>query len=169
MCSPRLWRIVCQWETVDALEGHESPARVLGPWAAAASTDAGRDLVLAIDTRTYLTVVFPLGHASEFHASWSRSLRALLRDLRVPHERVEIEGNAVKHLPLVRLSEPRLIEALKVIGFVCAIELSYQDDLRIVQRQLNEFPHDLPPDHVPAQAAQRLFGAQSRDPLGNVR
>jgi len=168
MCSQRLWRIVWHWETADSLEDHESPARVLGPWAAGVSRDEGRDLVLAIDTRTYLTVLFPLGAASEFHASWSGALRALLRDLRVPDDRIEIEGDAVKHLPLTRLSEPRFKEALKVIGFVCGIELSYQDDLRIVQRQLNEFPHDLPPDYVPAHAVRRLFGVQSRDPLGNV-
>jgi hypothetical protein len=118
--------------------------------------------VLAIDVRTYLTIAFPLGDASWFHDAFAGALDAALQDLAIPLDRIATEVAAVRRLSLGRLVDASLRDALNTVDFLCGNELAYHTDLRVVQRNLNEFPHPLAPDYVPKAAIRRLFGVPGR-------
>jgi hypothetical protein len=156
MCAHRLWRVVRGWKP------HSESRRVvagsrLGPWAATVSRGDEPISVLAIDVGTYLTVAFRFGDDVGFHETFGGALGAALEDLDVSLDQRTIEVAAVQGLPFARLVDATLRDALSTVEFVCGIELSYHEDLRVVQRRLNEFPHQLSPDSVPEVAIRRLF------------
>ena len=108
--------------------------------------------------QTYLTLVFPYGEGEVFEDGFVAGLVSALRDLGIADQLVADElVAAAGPLCLSRLTDPKLREALKTAQYMCGIEREYHDDLRAVQRNLNDLPHDLPPDHVPAIAVRRLF------------
>jgi hypothetical protein len=130
---------------------------MLGPWAATLSAEDDASLVLAIDVGTYLTLAFRPGDGSEFHESFVAALNNALGDLGVSEKRIAVEREAVLGLPIEKLTDAVLREALTTVDFVCGTELEYHRDLRIVQRNLSLFPHSLPPHYVPATAVACLF------------
>ncbi|MGH9408043.1 MAG: DUF6933 domain-containing protein [Vicinamibacterales bacterium] len=163
LCAQRLWRLVRGWDARSL--GCESAVdeASLGPWAATVFRENERDLVLVIDVRTYLTVAFRLGGSlSEFRDAFAVALGVALDDLGVPRSRIGLEVKAVGRLPLGRLQDATVREALDTVDFMCGIELSNHSDLRTVQRNLNRFPHPHPPDYVPEAAVRRLFGVSER-------
>ena len=114
-------------------------------------------LVLALEVQTYLTVVFSYGNSEVFQKRFSRALTAALEDLGVDRTLLAEEMSSTGPVCLSRLKDPQLREALKAAQYTCGVERLYHDDLRTVQRNLNDFPHNLPPDYVPAVAVRRLF------------
>lgn len=168
MCSQRMWRLVRQWERVPAAEANNGA--ILGPWAATVSAEDGRDLVLAIEASTHLTIVFPFGTAAEFHSACMHALEAILQDIGVPARRIPVELAAVRSAPLTRLQNAELRPALRTIEFTCGIELAYHSDLRRIQTNLSQFPHAPAPHHVAVHDARRAFGLPNLDPLlGRLR
>jgi hypothetical protein len=161
MCAQGMWRLVKAWRQPTEQALHRSPAR-LSNWAATRFTDEGETLVLALEVQTYLTVVFPYGDGELFQERFSRALTASLEDLGVDRTLLAEEVSSMGPVCLSRLKDPQLREALEAAQFPCGVERLYHDDLRKVQRNLNDFPHNLPPDYVPAVAVRRLFG---RPPL----
>lgn len=157
MCSQRLWRMVRDWTSGRVLPHPGAGGQLLGPWAATVSRDDTRIPVLAIEVRTYLTIAFPLGDASAFHDALAGALEAALQDLEIPLDRIATEVAAARRLSFGRLSDASLRNALNTVDYVCGNELMYHTDLRVVQRNLNEFPHPLPPDYTPQAAVRRLF------------
>jgi len=129
----------------------------LGSWAATACRFGRRDLVIALEQRTYLTLVFPLAPRTRFRAHFADALAALLADLGMPEDVVHAERSAIDVEPLSRLADRTLLGSLHDVEFVCGIELSYHDDLRRVQRNLNEFPHPGRDVCVPLEAVARMF------------
>jgi hypothetical protein len=170
MCAQKLWRLVKPWtaplserseSNVPALsERSESNGR-LTDWAATIFTENGDSLVIAMEVQTYLTLVFPYGEGEVFEDGFVAGLVSALHDLGVADHFVADElVAAAGPLCLSRLTDPKLRVALKTAQFTCGIERAYHDDRRVVQRNLNDLPHDLPPDHVPAIAVRRLFSGQ---------
>lgn len=160
MCTQRLWQRL----------GHvgRPPSQVseplihgvlLGSWAAKVCRIDRRDLVIALNERTYLTVVFPLAPRREFRANFASAVADVLKDLRVPEEIVRSESAAVEFEPLTRLTNRSMTGTLNDLEFHCGIELSYHDDLRKVQLNLNEIPHANRDPSVPIDAIGRLFEA----------
>lgn len=159
--------IMCTQKLLNALGKHgrppgkpvepQLPGVRLGSWAATVCRFGRRDLVIAIDQRTYLTLVFPLAPPTGFHAHFADALAALLGDLGMPEDVVHAERSAIDAEPLSRLTDRRLAGSLDDVEFVCGIELSYHDDLRRVQRNLNEFPHPGRDPCVPLDAVARMF------------
>jgi len=160
MCTQRLWQRL----------GHAGrpPTQVseplihgatLGSWAARVSRFGRRDLVIALNERTYLTIVFPLAPRRSFHTSFAGAVASVLGDLRLPEETVGSESAAVEFIPLARLTNRSLTGTLNDLEFHCGIELCYHDDLRRVQLNLNEIPHVNRDPCVPADAVRRLFEA----------
>lgn len=158
MCTQRLWRRL----------GHEGRPPIpvseptihgasLGSWAARVSRFGRRDLVIALNERTYLTVVFPLAPCQRFRSTFAGAVADLLRDLRLPEEFVRSESAAVEFEPLARLTNRSMAGTLNDLEFFCGIELSYHDDLRTVQLNLNEIPHANRDPCVPIDAVRRLF------------
>lgn len=160
MCTQRLWQRL----------GHagRAPSEVaeplihgasLGSWAAKVFRIDRRDLVLALNERTYLTVVFPLAPRREFRSNFARAVADVLWDLRLPEEIVRSESAAVEFEPLARLTNRSMAGTLNDLEFHCGIELSYHDDLRTVQLNLNEIPHVNRDPCVAIEAVRSLFVA----------
>jgi hypothetical protein len=103
--------------------------------------------------------VFPLAPRRTFHSSFAGAVADVLRCLRLPEEFVRSESAAVEFLPLARLTNRSMTGTLNDLEFHCGIELSYHDDLRRVQLNLNEIPHVNRDPCVPVEAVRRLLEA----------
>lgn len=129
----------------------------LGSWGATAFADQGREIVLAVEQRTQLAIVFSWGPAAEFKARFVAALTSMLEELDVPPAAVQAEATAVEFAPLTLLGRQPLRESMTTLKYICEIELMYHEDLGIVQSNLNEFPHARPP-YVSKLAVAELFG-----------
>ena len=166
MCSQKLWRALGQ--------SGQPPIQVaeplihgvaLGSWAAKVFRVRRRDLVVVLDQRTYLTLVFPLAPRVNFRANFAGALAAALCDLGVPEEAVQIESAAIDFEPLARLTNRSMTGSLNDIEFHCGIELEYHDDLRRVQLNLNEIPHVNREPCVPIDAVSQVFSTPRARPF----
>jgi hypothetical protein len=70
---------------------------------------------------------------------------------------VRDESAAVEFEPLTRLTNRGMIGTLNDLEFHCGIELEYHEDLRRVQRNLNDMPHVNREPCVPVDAVTQLF------------
>jgi hypothetical protein len=109
------------------------PGVSLGSWAAKVFNDQGRDLVLALDTRTYLTLLFPLGPAAQFRSDFANALANALEDAGVPPAIKRMECVAIEFEPLACLRNPELTGTL------------------------NDVPHPNRDPCVPIEAIKHLF------------
>ena len=158
MCTQTLWRRLgkqgrASLRVVDA----PIPGVTLGSWAARIFKDRGRDLVLAMEQRTYLTLLFPLLPVDEFRSHFAQALSHGLLDLGVPATVARIECAAIEFQPLTRLEDHVLRERLEGVDYMCGIEFAYHSDLRIIQRNLNEMPHPNIDPCTPVEAVRSLF------------
>jgi len=128
---------------------------VLGTWIATALARDGRDLLLAVETETCLTIVCELGSETTFAGQWKQALEGAFADLAVPLVLLAPDAYSPRLRPFERGD---LDTRLATAAFVCDTELHFHTDLRVVQAQLNAFPYDQPPHYVPAIAVRRLFG-----------
>jgi hypothetical protein len=131
----------------------------LGSWAAKVFRRDRRDLVIALNERTYLTLLFPLAPRQQFRSHFANALANVLEDLGVSEAIVRSESAAVDFEPLARLTNRSMTGTLNDLEFHCGIELEYHDGLRTVQRNLNEIPHVNRDPCVPIDAVRRLFEA----------
>jgi hypothetical protein len=171
-------RILCTQKLLNALDIPRQPARTagqrrmcgtrLGNWAATRRRFVGRDLVMALEQRTYLTLVFPLWPRAGFRARFADALAAALEDLGVPEDLATPERRPIEAAPLALLADRTLLRSLDDVEFICGIELMYHDDLRRVQRNLNDFPHPRRDPCVPVEAVARLFPAAGLRPSRSV-
>ena len=95
-----------------------------------------------------------LGSETTFNGRWKQALEAAFEDMKVPL--ACLPADVVPRLQ--RIKDDAWDRTLDAVEFVCDTELHFQSDLRIVQRELNEFPHDHPPHYAPVVAVRRLFG-----------
>ena len=160
MCTQRLWRALGQ-PARPPLQVDEPliTGVALGSWAAKVFRHDRRDLVIALNERTYLTLVFPLAPRRQFRTSFSGALSAVLEDLHLPESIARAESSAVEFAPLARLTNRSMTGTLNDLEFHCGIELEYHDDLRRVQLNLNEMPHANREPCVPMTAVAQLFQA----------
>jgi hypothetical protein len=158
MCSGKLWRQLGHSGRPRADIPDERMSGVfLGPWAAKVFTDQGRELILGLDTRTYLTLLFPLPPAVQFQLRFAESLASALSDAGVPRIYARAECAAVEFEPLVPLRNRQLTSVLNDIEYFCGIEFAYHDDLRTVQRNLNVIPYPHLDPCEPIAVIKRLF------------
>jgi hypothetical protein len=158
MCSGKLWRqLGYAGRSRAEVPECRIPGVSLGSWAAKVFNERGRDLVLAVDTRTCLTLLFPLGPAAQFLADFAHALANALEDAGVPPAIKRTECAAVEFEPLVCLRNRELTSTLNDVEFFCGIEFAYHDDLRTVQRNLNHIPHPNRDPCVPMEAIKDLF------------
>lgn len=165
MCAQRLWHALGQpGKPPRAVEEPHLHGAILGTWAAGLTHYQRRGLVIAVNERTCLTLVFPLAPRSRFRTSFATALAWALEDLGVSPSRAEQEASVIDFLPLSRLTLPTLAGTLNDLEFHCAIELSYTTDFRRVQRNLNELPHAKRDPCVPADAIGQLFSRAPEHP-----
>src|SRR5688500_12189835 len=128
MCAQRLWRAL----------GHAGrpPLQVaeplihgvaLGSWATKVFRCDRHDLVLALNERTYLTLVFPLAPRNKFRAHFASALAAVLEDLQLPEDIVRMESSAIEFEPLARLTNRSMTGTLNDLQYHCEIELMYHE------------------------------------------
>lgn len=159
MCTQTLWRRLGNRsrppEKVDEPLLHGA---ALGSWAAKVFKDAGRDLVIALNERTCLTLVFALPEPSEFRSRFAASLIAILKDLHLPTRVISGEANAIQFEPLASLPNGELKNALDNAQYLCELDLFDLTDLHAIQLHLSEYPHNGTPDPgSPIEAVQELF------------
>lgn len=159
MCTQTLWRRLGNKgrppERVDEPLLH---GVALGSWAAKIFTDDGRDIVIALNERTRLTVAFALPQPTEFRSRFASALTAILRDLSVPARIAAGEAHAIEFEPLARLPNGEFRNALDNAQYLCELDLFDLTDLRSIQLHLSEYPHNGTPDPgCPIEAVQELF------------
>ena len=132
----------------------------LGGWAATYHRFDRRDLVITLDQRTYLTLVFPLAPRTGFRARFADALADALEDSGVPEDVVCAERSAIDFEPLTPLADRTLVRSLDDVEYMCGIELLYHDDLRLVQRNLNEFPHPGRDPCIPLEAVAQMLAVR---------
>jgi hypothetical protein len=164
MCTQRLWRRLGHDGRPPAVEEPLIYGASLGSWAAKVCRMGRRDLVIALNERTYLTVVFPLAPRRQFRTSFARAVADVLRDLSLPEGVVRSESDAIEFEPLAPLTSRSMTGTLNDLQFHCGIELGYHDDLRGVQLNLNAIPHVNRDPCVPSEAVIRLFEAAPERP-----
>lgn len=129
----------------------------LGSWAAKVFRYYRKDLVIGLNERTYLTVVFPLAPRAQFRVNFATAVAHVLEDLSLPKHIIGVESFAVEFEPLTRLTNRSMAGTLNDLEFHCGIELEYHEDLRRVQRNLNDIPHVNRDPCVPIDAVAQLF------------
>lgn len=113
----------------------------LGAWATKLFRYDRLALVLALEQRTYLTLVFPLAPHSQFRTNFASALEWALCDLGVAGGTARHEAAIIDFLPLTRLTARSMSGSLNELEFLAHCELDYTEDLRRVQRNLNDVPH----------------------------
>jgi len=165
MCTQKLWRrLGYMGRPPSEISEPVLHGVSLGSWAAKVFRYYRRDLVIALNERTYLTVVFPLAPRVRFRSNFAAALADVLEDLGVSALIVRTESAAVEFEPLARLTNRSMTGTLNDLEFHCGLELEYHDDLRTVQRNLNDIPHANRNPCVPVDAVGQLFEAAQIGP-----
>ena len=158
MCTQKLWRrLGYAGRPPSQVSEPLSHGVSLGSWAAKVFRYNRRDLVTALNERTYLTVLFPLAPRGQFRPHFVSALANVLEDVGVSEAIVRAESAAVEFEPLACLANRSMTGTLNDLEFHCGIELEYHDDLRTVQRNLSEIPHVNRDPCVSSDAVSRLF------------
>ena len=165
MCTQKLWRrLGYVGRPPSEISEPVLHGVSLGSWAAKVFRYYRRDLVIALNERTYLTVLFPLAPRARFRSNFAVALADVLEDLGVSALIVRTESAAVEFEPLARLTNRSMTGTLNDLKFHCSLELEYHDDLRTVQRNLNDIPHVNRNPCVPVDAVGQLLGAAKTGP-----
>jgi hypothetical protein len=165
MCTQKLWRAMGK----SGLPPNDLPepgtlGAALGSWAAKLFHYDRRALVLALNERTYLTLVFPLSPRAKFRTHFATALEWALADLGVAPSSIEQETAVIDFLPLARLTHRSMTGSLNDLEFLGRCELDYTDDLRRVQLNLNEVPHVNREPCIPIEAVAQVFSGVAVGP-----
>jgi hypothetical protein len=156
-CKGRLWQRLGAPRETALRSATEFAGVLLGSWGAKIFRDRERQLVVAVNDRTYLTAVFPFAGRQRFSGDLCAAAGSALRDLGISEPIVRAEIAALEFMPIARLGAESLADVLDDVQFFCEIELAYHTDLRVVQRNLNDVPHPNRDPCVPLEAVRDLF------------
>jgi len=160
MCTQKLWRALGNAGQPPArTDAPQAAGTLLGSWALKLIHYNRKGLVLALNERTYLTLVFPAAPRAGFRERFAAALIAVLEDLGVSPSVAAHEAMVLDFLPLARLTSRSLSGSLNQLEFLSFCELDYISDLRKVQLNLNEVPHVKREPSCPIDAVAQLFGA----------
>jgi hypothetical protein len=159
MCAPSLCRRIDQnYASAKRVPDATWHGVALGDWAVRTllAADDG-ELVLAVDERTLLAVVFTLLPVERFRDNFALALRSILEDLAIPPGIVAREAEAIALEPITPPVARSMNEPLGNLKYICEIELMYHTDLRTVQFNLNDYPHAGRLPCVSKDAIRELF------------
>ena len=94
---------------------------------------------------------------AQFRVNFATAVAHALEDLDLPKPIIGAESAAVEFEPLTRLTNRSMSGTLNDLEFHCGIELEYHENLRKVQRNLNDIPHVNRDPCVPVDAVAQLF------------
>jgi hypothetical protein len=135
----------------------------LGNWAATVIREGKTDLVVALNERSYLTVVFRLRPLRTFRRSFVDALATALVDHGVPKPLIRRECAQLEAAAMTRLRDGALRGAVDAASYIAGIETCYHDDLRDVQWNVNQLPHGTVKPCVPTEGVRVLFGVPQAD------
>ena len=161
MCAQKLWKALGNAGQPPRVPEAQTVGTLLGSWALKLIHYNRKGLVLALNERTYLTLVFPAAPRAGFRERFAAALTAALVDLGVAPGIAEQEAMVLDFLPLARLTNRSLTGSLNDLEFLSFCELDYLSDLRKVQLNLNEVPHVKRDPSCPIDAVRQLFGGIS--------
>jgi hypothetical protein len=169
-CTRKLWQkgLGLTREPPTIVEAPLVAGARLGGWAATLIHNDGCPLILAVESTTNLTLVCQAVPAQEFRAVFSTALDRALEDLGVSPRMAAADVAAIEVLPFASLSDRAVMAALRDLEFHAQVEFDYSDDLRHVQRNLNDLPRPNRQPYVPAEAVALLF-ASADDASGALR
>lgn len=160
-CTQKLWRNGLGRSGAPPKTGADplvAGAR-LGNWAATLIHNDGRPLVLAVESTTNLTLVCPVAPEPACRAHLATALQSALEDLGIPGPLAGSDIAAIEVLPFVHLTDRAVTAALRDLEFHVQVEFDYSDDLRHVQRNLNDLPRPNRQPYVPAEGVALLFAS----------
>jgi hypothetical protein len=135
----------------------------LGSWVAKLFRYDRRELVIALDERSYAVLVFSWKPA-RFRATFAAALGDLLEDLRVPTSVIAQECAALQFAPMRPVKRPakpvELDMALATLDdaqYLCEVDLADISDLRCIQLHINEYPHATGPAPCAVDALAEVF------------
>lgn len=135
----------------------DAPAR-LGNWAAILG---GRALVIAIEERTCLTLVFRLKPVAGLRNRLDQALRQALLTCGVSPDAIESECEAIRGASFVRRRHPALVDALEFAEEEGMSHAELGQSEVSVQDMLNEFPYGECPASCPKEAVRLRFGGRT--------
>jgi hypothetical protein len=164
MCCPALFRALAERREPEGKASLQALPR-LGDWAGIL---VDKTLVVAIEERTCLTLVFRLRPIAGFRDRFAAALRLGLQDRRVAEAAIEVECRAVRDAVFVRRRHPALAEALEFPKLEAGAHAGGGQEEASVQDMLNEYPYGECPASWPKEAVTMLFagraGARARPP-----
>jgi uncharacterized protein DUF6933 len=129
----------------------------LGSWTASMFRCGHRDVVIALDERTYATVLFALMPRRRFRANFALALGELLEDVHLPASVVAQECAALQFAPVARLDPGAPCDTLGHAQRLCELELFDGRDLRDVQLRVNAYPYIAGPASCAREALAEVF------------
>jgi hypothetical protein len=102
MCTQKLWRALGREGQPPRVADVHSPDTLLGTWALKLFHYNRKGLVLALNERTYLTLVFPAAPRAGFRERFAAALTAALVDLGVAPGIAEQEAMVLRRWAAIR-------------------------------------------------------------------
>jgi hypothetical protein len=135
----------------------------LGNWVAKPFRCDRRELVIALDERTYAVVLFPLKPRHHFRTNFAEAVAGLLEDLQFPSSVVAQECAALHFAPMAAIPKPATADIGMALATLidaqelCELDLDDMSDLRHIQLHVNEYPHGLAPGPCAIEALAEAF------------
>jgi len=134
----------------------------LGDWAATLVSE-NRELVVALEERTRLSLVVPFLPTEDVPRRFAGALRAALRRLGVRSELVEIECVQIEVAGIMRIRNRQLSDDLEFAEFETACHGDSQDR-ESIEDMLNAYPYSATDPEGAAAAVRTIFGVGRTGP-----
>ena len=164
MCTLDLWRRLGYTGSPPArLESGNDGTR-LGDWSAKAVDEPDGSYCLAVNEKTYLTIVFPLVGLPRFHEAFASAVGLELAHLGIPPSTIALETKALLGQSVFGKNTNRsLLGSLNDVGRCFSSDLDVacgaaQETLVEIQHEFNMMPHIGREEPFPAHAVAELLG-----------
>ena len=167
MCTLDLWRRLGQTGSPPArLTSDDGRAR-LGDWSAKVVDEPDGSFCLAVNERTYLTILFPFVGLLLFQHAFASAVGLELVHLGIPPATIALETESLLMRAIFAKNTNRsLLGSLNDVGHCFSSDLEVAgsadpDTLLAIQHEFNMMPHVGREEPFPADAVVQLFSGES--------
>jgi hypothetical protein len=167
MCTQDLWRRLGHKGRPPARSESDEPGTHLGAWSAKVIDEPQGIFCLALNERTYLTIVFAFVEPLWFFRTFASAVAVELEHLGFSEPLILSEtGPLFVHGVLAKNTNRSLLGSLNDVAFHLAWELERAghadpDTLAEIQHDLNMMPHANRDPSLPAEAAVLLLAEEA--------